>query len=135
MNTNHFFPFIFQYRKLNGGASSDGDFINVCFGSSRIHASSASAKECVESLHQNNKAALLYGKNNVLVLPVITIDKNTQYHHYSLISYELILLAGLFGGHPRLFITSPNAKYTNTQMVIFKVILAKSKIGFNYYNF
>ncbi|XP_071443132.1 small G protein signaling modulator 2-like isoform X2 [Hetaerina americana] len=29
----------------------------------------ASAKEYVESLHQNSKATLLYGKNNVLVLP------------------------------------------------------------------
>ncbi len=29
-----------------------------------------SAKEYVESLHQNSKSTLLYGKNNVLVQPV-----------------------------------------------------------------
>jgi hypothetical protein len=29
-----------------------------------------SAKEYVESLHQNNKSTLIYGKNNVLVQPV-----------------------------------------------------------------
>jgi hypothetical protein len=29
-----------------------------------------SAKDYVESLHQNSRATLLYGKNNVLVLPV-----------------------------------------------------------------
>ena len=29
-----------------------------------------SAKEYVESLHQNNKSTLLYGKNNVMVQPV-----------------------------------------------------------------
>lgn len=28
------------------------------------------AKEYVESLHQNSRAALLFGKNNVLVQPV-----------------------------------------------------------------
>ena len=28
------------------------------------------AKEYVESLHQNNKSTLLYGKNNVMVQPV-----------------------------------------------------------------
>ena len=29
-----------------------------------------SAKDYVESLHQNSKSTLLYGKNNVLVQPV-----------------------------------------------------------------
>jgi hypothetical protein len=33
---------------------------------------SSCAKEYVESLHQNSRATLLYGKNNVLVLPVRT---------------------------------------------------------------
>lgn len=32
-----------------------------------------SAKDYVESLHQNSRATLLYGKNNVLVLPVSLI--------------------------------------------------------------
>ena len=35
-----------------------------------------SAKDYVESLHQNNRATLLYGKNNVMVLPVIMQKKN-----------------------------------------------------------
>ena len=50
-----------QYRKLGptGGSSDD---------SSR--SSTSTAKDYVESLHQNNKVTLLYGKNNVFVLPV-----------------------------------------------------------------
>ncbi|XP_045309330.1 small G protein signaling modulator 1-like isoform X1 [Leopardus geoffroyi] len=32
---------------------------------------SLSARDCVESLHQNSRATLLYGKNNVLVQPVV----------------------------------------------------------------
>lgn len=31
---------------------------------------SVSARDYVESLHQNSRATLLYGKNNVLVQPV-----------------------------------------------------------------
>lgn len=31
-------------------------------------------KDYVESLHQNNRATLLYGKNNVLVLPVSNVS-------------------------------------------------------------
>lgn len=30
----------------------------------------SASKDYVESLHQNSRATLLYGKNNVLVLPV-----------------------------------------------------------------
>lgn len=33
---------------------------------------SLSARDYVESLHQNSRATLLYGKNNVLVQPVRT---------------------------------------------------------------
>lgn len=33
---------------------------------------SLSARDYVESLHQNSRATLLYGKNNVLVQPVST---------------------------------------------------------------
>ncbi|XP_053765452.1 small G protein signaling modulator 1-like isoform X2 [Panthera pardus] len=32
---------------------------------------SLSARDCVESLHQNSRATLLYGKNDVLVQPVV----------------------------------------------------------------
>ena len=32
--------------------------------------SNSTAKDYVESLHQNSRAILLYGKNNVMVLPV-----------------------------------------------------------------
>ena len=35
-----------------------------------------SAKDYVESLHQNNKTTLLYGKNNVLVQPVSSINSS-----------------------------------------------------------
>ena len=43
--------------------SSDDSGINS-------YKSSSTAKEYVESLHQNSRAILLYGKNNVMVLPV-----------------------------------------------------------------
>lgn len=33
--------------------------------------SAAAAKDYVESLHQNSRATLLYGKNNIIVIPVI----------------------------------------------------------------
>lgn len=37
------------------------------------------AKDYVESLHQNARATLLYGKNNVLVLPVCSHKVNTLF--------------------------------------------------------
>lgn len=40
----------------------------VCLGTGSVGGSSA--KEYVESLHQNSRATLLYGKNNVRVQPV-----------------------------------------------------------------
>ena len=59
---------VLQYRKLlPGGNSSEGDPIGSI---SRSNAVTSSAKDYVESLHQNSKIILLYGKNNVLVLSV-----------------------------------------------------------------
>ncbi|EFX65737.1 hypothetical protein DAPPUDRAFT_332886 [Daphnia pulex] len=56
-----------HYRKLlPGGSSSDGESISS-MGSRNCYVNST-AKNYVESLHQNNKVVLLYGKNNVLVL-------------------------------------------------------------------
>lgn len=39
-------------------------------GSFKSNSTATAAKDYVESLHQNSRATLLYGKNNVLVLPV-----------------------------------------------------------------
>jgi hypothetical protein len=54
--------------------SSEDSGINTYSYKSNSPASTASvasvAKDYVESLHQNSRATLLYGKNNVLVLPV-----------------------------------------------------------------
>ncbi len=74
-----------QYRKVIGsGDGNDGG--QGCTGSGPPHGGaggggagggnavrlvhSSPAIDYVESLHQNNKVVLLYGKNNVLVLPV-----------------------------------------------------------------
>lgn len=46
-------------------------------GSFKSNSSVSVAKDYVESLHQNSRATLLYGKNNVLVLPV-----NLQFDHF-----------------------------------------------------
>lgn len=51
----------------------------------------ASAREYVESLHQNSRTHLLYGKNNVLVQPVLlqnppTITTSSLMHQYSLVA-------------------------------------------------
>lgn len=42
------------------------------------------AKDYVESLHQNARATLLYGKNNVLVLPVCNNKVNTSFFSLSI---------------------------------------------------
>lgn len=39
-------------------------------GTYKSNSPASTAKDYVESLHQNSRATLLYGKNNVLVLPV-----------------------------------------------------------------
>uniref|UniRef100_A0A8C4VDU0 Small G protein signaling modulator 2 n=1 Tax=Falco tinnunculus TaxID=100819 RepID=A0A8C4VDU0_FALTI len=45
------------------------DLPSLCFGSTSEDRFAASAREYVESLHQNSRTHLLYGKNNVLVQP------------------------------------------------------------------
>lgn len=45
----------------------------------------ASAREYVESLHQNSRVHLLYGKNNVLVQPV----RNSTHRHLHLKEGEI----------------------------------------------
>lgn len=51
---------VFQYRRNLHATSNDDN----------QRQTPLSAKDYVESLHQNNRVTLLYGKNNVLVLPV-----------------------------------------------------------------
>lgn len=51
-------------------------------GSFKVGSPASAAISYVESLHQNSRATLLYGKNNVLVLPVSMLccsrwEKNT----------------------------------------------------------
>lgn len=41
------------------------------------------ARDYVESLHQNSRATLLFGKNNVLVQPVCNLLKLLQYYYDS----------------------------------------------------
>lgn len=49
----------------------------------KSNASATVAKDYVESLHQNSRATLLYGKNNVLVLPVCINNKvNTPFNFF-----------------------------------------------------
>lgn len=55
---------MFNYKRSLNTSSDDGSS-----GSFKSN-SSVSAKEYVESLHQNYREVLLYGKNNVLVHPV-----------------------------------------------------------------
>ena len=76
---------IFQYRRPVGSASEDsiGGVSSSSSGGGVVTQNSttsspaagprpitASARDYVESLHQNNKNTLLYGKNNVQVQPV-----------------------------------------------------------------
>lgn len=51
-----------QIRKRHSGGSASEDRLAAC------------AREYVESLHQNSRTRLLYGKNNVLVQPVRGLD-------------------------------------------------------------
>ena len=44
-----------------------------------MRATPMSAKEYVESLHQNSRTQLLYGKNNVMVQPVLYTDKKVSW--------------------------------------------------------
>lgn len=57
-SSSSFLSFLFQIRKRQSSSSMIEDRF------------AASAREYVESLHQNSRTHLLYGKNNVLVQPV-----------------------------------------------------------------
>lgn len=56
---------MFNFKRSLNTSSEDGGS-----GSFKSSSSVSAAKDYVESLHQNSRATLLYGKNNVLVLPV-----------------------------------------------------------------
>lgn len=59
---------IFNFKRSLNASSEDGSASS--FKSSTASTTSSVAKDYVESLHQNSRETLLYGKNNVLVLPV-----------------------------------------------------------------
>ncbi|CAL4063725.1 unnamed protein product, partial [Meganyctiphanes norvegica] len=67
-----------RYRKPVGGSCED---MNMSVGSidGRQRSAPLNAREYVESLHQNNKATLLYGKNNVHVQPKEHIEAMPGY--------------------------------------------------------
>lgn len=56
---------IMNFKRSLHTSSEDGSTSSF-----KSTSSITAAKNYVESLHQNSRAALLYGKNNVLVLPV-----------------------------------------------------------------
>lgn len=56
---------MFNFKRSLNASSEDGST-----GSFKSGSSVSVAKDYVESLHQNSRETLLYGKNNVLVLPV-----------------------------------------------------------------
>lgn len=58
---------ILNFKRSLHTSSEDGSSSSF-----KSTASATVAKDYVESLHQNSRATLLYGKNNVLVLPVST---------------------------------------------------------------
>lgn len=61
---------ILNFKRSLHTSSEDGST-----GSFKSASSATVAKDYVESLHQNSRATLLYGKNNVLVLPVCINNK------------------------------------------------------------
>jgi hypothetical protein len=78
-----------QYRKLISGAGSgDGGDGSVSSSTGRSFHSST-AIDYVESLHQNNKVVLLYGKNNVLVLPVSRLNAISSRRHRPLVTMRM----------------------------------------------
>lgn len=56
---------IFNFKRSLNASSEDGSSSSF-----KSTSSTSVAKEYVESLHQNSRETLLYGKNNVMVLPV-----------------------------------------------------------------
>lgn len=80
-------PIINFKRSLNA-SSEDGSTGSF---KSMSSATTAVAKDYVESLHQNSRETLLYGKNNVLVFPVREsgflmecLDERLQLYNYSI---------------------------------------------------
>lgn len=69
-------------RSLN--SSEDGSTSSF-----KSNSTATAAKDYVESLHQNSRATLLYGKNNVLVLPVCNIHDKVN-NSFILTSYACI---------------------------------------------
>lgn len=63
------------------------------------------AKEYVESLHQNSRAALLFGKNNVLVQPVSRGGEKNPLNNLSM--WEGLLLFACVHGEIRLRLRRP----------------------------
>lgn len=64
----------------------------------KSNSTATAAKDYVESLHQNARAILLYGKNNVLVLPVCSIHDKVN-NSFFLTSYACIPIY-LLNGYP-----------------------------------
>lgn len=73
---------IFNFKRSLNTSSEDG---SGSTGSFKSNSSVSVAKDYVESLHQNSRETLLYGKNNVLVLPVrgCTLLGNEKFQKYS----------------------------------------------------
>lgn len=68
-------PILNFRRSLN--TSSEDSMTNR--GNSTTHV----AKDYVESLHQNSRTTLLYGKNNVMVLPVSILSSGARRARWS----------------------------------------------------
>lgn len=68
-----------NFKRSLHTSSEDGN-INTF----KSNSPATAAKDYVESLHQNSRATLLYGKNNVLVLPVIEISDSNMYNLFIL---------------------------------------------------
>lgn len=84
---------------------------------------SPSAREYVESLHQNNRVTLLFGKNNVLVQPV-TIWLLFITHRYTdmtlpknnLTSILVAVSEGWHGGYPRVPLSAPERRHHDPEV-------------------
>lgn len=72
-------------------SSEDGSTSSFKSGST-----ASAAKDYVESLHQNSRATLLYGKNNVLVLPVCSIQYKVNKLFILIILHACMLVFRLF---------------------------------------
>ncbi|XP_039752246.1 small G protein signaling modulator 2-like isoform X2 [Pararge aegeria] len=66
---------ILSFRRSLNASSDDGGSVTTGAG----NAAASSAKDYVESLHQNSRATLLYGKNNVRVQPKDLVEPMPGY--------------------------------------------------------